>query len=291
MTILLEAVVPIALVVLLGVVVGRILFLDQSTLSQLILYVFFPALIIEGLYRTKITLQSASGIIFGFALVALVLFILLWIIARLFHIPPDIYKSLVTCCLLSNNGNLGLPLATFVLGEDGLTHSLIHVMASSVLMFGIMPPFLAGKGLQFGLNLTLKSPVVWSIVVGFLIHLSGIKFPSAIEMIMRQLGESCIPLALLLLGIQLCRTPFKIGKYELLATAIKLLISPLLAWWIGSILGLSSLDLQVIILQSAMPTAISTVVLTTEFGGNTTLVSRVVVVSTLASFLTIPFIL
>jgi len=290
MTILLQAVIPIALIVLLGVLVGRTFSLDQTTISQLILYVLFPALMIEGLYRTKISLSSALDLILGFALVSLVLFIFLRIISRLLGLSSEVYKSLVICSLLSNNGNLGLPLVTFVLGEEGLTHSLIYVMASSILMFGVMPPFLAGKSWRFGLNMTFKSPIIWSMVVGILIHISGIQIYPQIQVSIRQLGEACIPLALLLLGIQLSKTNFKVGKYELLTTAIRLLLSPLLAWWIGSILHLSSLDLQVLILQSAMPVAVNNVVLATEFGGNPSAVSRTVIVSTLSSFLTIPFI-
>jgi predicted permease len=40
-----------------------------------------------------------------------------------------------------------------------------------------------------------------------------------------------------------------------------------------------------------MPTAVNTVILVTEFGGSATLMARTVVVTTLASFLTIPFFL
>jgi hypothetical protein len=54
---------------------------------------------------------------------------------------------------------------------------------------------------------------------------------------------------------------------------------------------LTGLDLQVLVLQSAMPVAVNTIVLVTEFGGDSVKVARTIVTTTLASLLTIPFIL
>ncbi|NES00827.1 MAG: AEC family transporter, partial [Symploca sp. SIO1B1] len=53
---------------------------------------------------------------------------------------------------------------------------------------------------------------------------------------------------------------------------------------------LEGLDLQVLVLQAAMPTAVNTIVLVT-FGGDAPRVARTVVVSTLMSFVTLPLVL
>ncbi|NEP50261.1 MAG: AEC family transporter, partial [Moorea sp. SIO3C2] len=68
-------------------------------------------------------------------------------------------------------------------------------------------------------------------------------------------------------------------------------VAPLIAHTVGQALGLEGLNLQVLVLQSAMPVAISTVVLVTEFGGDAPLVARTVVLSTLVSFLSLPLVL
>ena len=72
---------------------------------------------------------------------------------------------------------------------------------------------------------------------------------------------------------------------------MRLLISPLIAYAVGQGLRLPELDLQVLVLQSAMPTAVNSVVLVTEFGGDAPRVARTVVVSTLMGFLTLPLVL
>ena len=55
MTTLLPAVLPVGLIILIGFVVGRTLTLKPSTISQLALFVLSPALVIDSLYRTELS--------------------------------------------------------------------------------------------------------------------------------------------------------------------------------------------------------------------------------------------
>lgn len=72
---------------------------------------------------------------------------------------------------------------------------------------------------------------------------------------------------------------------------MRLLVAPLIAYLVGRTLSLEGLDLQVLVLQSAMPTAVNTFVLVTEFGGDAAWVARTVMISTLMSFVTLPLVL
>jgi hypothetical protein len=96
---------------------------------------------------------------------------------------------------------------------------------------------------------------------------------------------------LLILGMELADTRWVAGRYEGVATVFRLVVSPVLAWGIGAFLGLQGLDLQVFILQSAMPAAVNSVVLVAEFGGDAGKVARTIVTSTFLSFLTLPLVL
>ena len=72
---------------------------------------------------------------------------------------------------------------------------------------------------------------------------------------------------------------------------MRLLVAPLIAYLVGRTLGLEALDLQVLVVQSAMPTAVNTFILVTEFGGDAAWVARTIVISTLMSFVTLPLVL
>ncbi|MDA0268377.1 MAG: AEC family transporter, partial [Cyanobacteria bacterium] len=98
-------------------------------------------------------------------------------------------------------------------------------------------------------------------------------------------------LALLTLGIQLSRTKLVFGAHELLGAGLRLVIAPLTAYGMGRLLGLEGLDLQVLVLQAAMPVAVNALIWVTELGGDPVRVARTIVLSTLLSFLTLPGVL
>ncbi|MEO1133706.1 MAG: AEC family transporter, partial [Cyanobacteria bacterium J06639_1] len=100
-----------------------------------------------------------------------------------------------------------------------------------------------------------------------------------------------VSLALLILGIQLSRTRFAFGRFELVAASLRLLVSPILAYGAGRGVGLTGLDLQVLVLQAAMPVAVNSLIWVTELGGDSVRVARAIVLSTLLSFFTLPCVL
>lgn len=291
MVALFSAMVSVGLIILVGFIAGRTLTLSRSTLSQLSVYVLAPALVIDSLYRTTISFVGIGQVLLGFTLICGVLYFLVWWLAKFFKLTPAIQKSLMMTTLFPNNGNLGLPLIAFALGSAGLERAIIYMIASSIFLFGVAPALLHGESLKSGLLLVLRIPLIWAMGVGLLLHELSVALPDAISQGLHLLGESAIPLALIILGIELSDTQVKAGRYEFSALSLRLLLAPLLALGIGRALAMPVLDLQVFILQSAMPCAINSIVLVAEFGGDAPRTARTIVASTLASFLTLPIVL
>ena len=291
MTTLLPAVLPVGLIIFIGFIAGRTLSLQPQTLAQLILFVLSPALVIDSLYRTTLSVHSSIGLLAGFALTSLLIFCLVKLISKFAHLPSSLSRALTAVAILPNNGNMGLPVVTFALGTQGLERAIIFMIGSSILLFGFGPALIQGKGAFHGIKLTLKLPLVWSILVGLSLRLFSIKFPFEIDKGIQNLGMAAIPVALILLGMQLSSTKFQLRKKEILGIVIRLLIAPVIAYGVGKSLNLELLSLQVLVLQSAMPTAVSSLVLVTEFGGDCDFVARAIVTSTLMSFITLPLVL
>jgi len=72
-----------------------------------------------------------------------------------------------------------------------------------------------------------------------------------------------------------------------ITVGMRLLVSPLLALALGLIIGLSGPVRQAATLEAAMPTAVLTTVLATEYNARPTFVTAAVFVTTLLSPLTI----
>ena len=291
MTVLLPALVPVISIVLIGFFASRTLALEGQTLSQLTIYVFAPALIAGSLYRTTLSAQSALRLVAGFAIASLLLYLVVRISGKLFQLPDPIQKSLIATTLFANNGNLGLPLVAFTFGEQGLERAVVYLVASAVLMVGAGPTLLKGEGIKAGIELTLKLPLVWAMVGGLLLRVLDIQLPSTLDEGITMLGNAAIPVALILLGMQLASTRIVVRRFELFAASLRLLLAPAIAYTVGYCLKLEGLDLQVLIMQGAMPTAVNALVWVTEFGGDAPCVARTIVLSTLMSFLTLPLVL
>ncbi len=291
MTTLLSAVLPVGLIILIGFIAGRTLPLQPQTLSQLTLFVLSPALVIDSLYRTTLSAQSSAKLFLGYALTSVLIYCLVLAITKITKTSPSFRKTLIATSLFPNNGNMGLPVVTFALGTAGLERAIVCLISSSILLFCFGPALLQGKGILYGLKLTLRLPLIWSLLVGFSWHFFSIQFPFELDKGIQTLGSAAIPVALILLGMQLSNTDFNLGIKEIFTVTTRLLVSPFIAYTVGNFLSLEELSLQVLVLQCAMPTAVNSLVVVTEFGGNTDLVARAIVLSTISCFVTLPFIL
>ena len=291
MTTLLPAVLPVGLIISIGFIVGRILPLQRSTLSQLALYVLSPALVVDSLYRTELSLISSGKLLVGFALTSGIIYGLVWLASRLFQLPALLSRGITAIVMFPNNGNMGLPVVTFALGAAGLDRAIIYMLGSSFLMFCFGPAIIQGKGFIRGIKLTFKLPLIWAILLGVGLRLFSLELPWELDKGIQQLGAAAIPIALIVLGMQLSETRFQPKIKEVLLAMTRLSIAPMIAYLVGRFLQLETLDLQVLVLQSAMPTAVSSFIIVSEFGGDKDLVARAIVTSTLISFISLPIVL
>lgn len=291
MPVSIAAVLPLALVVSVGVCLGRKWPLDVSTLARISIFGMLPALVLSNLIENTLAWSSAIAIVLALWVNLALLYGVAIVVGRCFNATPDERKSLVATTMFANVGNMGLPFVLFALGEAGLERAIVYMVASSLTIATVFPILLKGEGVWPGVRYTLRLPVFWAVLTGMGLQITRVELPEAIGRGVTLLGDGTIPLALLVLGIQLSRTTFAFGRFELIAASLRLLVSPTLTYGVGRSLGLSELDLQAIVLQAAMPVAVNSLIWVTELGGDSVRVSRAIVLSTLLSFLTLPCVL
>ncbi|MGD1948296.1 MAG: AEC family transporter [Leptolyngbyaceae cyanobacterium] len=291
MGILISAILPIALVALVGVWVGKAFTLERQTLARLSIYALVPALVLSSLAQTTLALGNAVAIVITFILNTTLLYLLAVILSKVLKFSSDEKKSLIATTIFANVGNMGLPFVLFSLGEAGLERAVVYLVGSSLMTASIFPIVLKGEGVLNGLRYTLCLPVLWAAIAGLILQGANTELPIPIERGVTLLSDGAIPVALLMLGIQLSETSFIFGRYELMGAGLRLLVSPLLAFNIANLVGLTDIDRQVVVLQSAMPVAVSSLIWVTELGGDTVRVARTIVISTLLSLGTLPVVL
>jgi len=288
---LLPAILPVGLIIFIGLIAGRSLSLQHQTLSQLILYILSPALVINSLYRNDLPIASSLALLEGFVITSGAIYLVVRLLGKIAKFSSASTTALVAVSLFPNNGNMGLSVVSFAFGTEGLARAVIYMLGASILMFCFGPAILRGQGFVSGLKLIFKLPLIWAIAAGLALRIFTVNIPFQLDIGIQKVGEAAIPIALILLGMQLAKTRFALGFLELLAASIRLLVAPTIAYTVGNFLQLTGLDLQVLVLQSAMPTAVSSLVLVNEFGGDQGFTARAIVTSTLLSFVSIPLVL
>lgn len=286
-----SAVFPVGCIVLIGFIFGKIFVIDEPTLSRLALYVLFPALLTDIMYRTTISIEEAIGIFIAFGLTYLLLCLISWGVGKGLGFSVSMQKSLLATTALPNCGNMGLPVTLFALGEAGLERAVIYLISWNLIVFSTMPAILKGGGFRSSIIFTFKLPIIWGMILGIVINLFNIELPLKLDDGLHLLREAAIPVSLLLMGIQISKNRFQPRSYELIASLMRLLGGAFIAYFVGRIMNLEILDLQVLVLQSSMPSALASFLIVNEFGGDATITSRVVIASTLLSFFTLPIIL
>ncbi|MEU1395073.1 AEC family transporter [Micromonospora zamorensis] len=199
-----------------------------------------------------------------------------------------------------NSANLGIPIATQVLGDVSF---LAEVVLLQLLV--VTPVILvaldrhsdpAGRVRARRLaSLPVRNPVILASLLGVACSATGLHLPSTASASLTLLSGAAVPTALVALGASLHRTapsraePAELAKPAELAmiTALKLVAQPVIAYAAGLALHLSAPQLLAVVVCAGLPTAQNTFIYSQEYGVGETVTNRAVVVTTTLSLATL----
>jgi predicted permease len=289
-----QSVLPVLLIGGLGYLVGRARTLDLVPITGLTVLVLVPAIVFDSLARATLPRALMSRLVLHVALQLVVVWGLTVVVARLAGWRGPDEGGLLLATLFSNSGNVGLPLALFAFGPDGLAVAggwfAVMSIASSTI-----GPYLAARaqvGVRGALVRVVRQPIIYAVAAGVIVNLSGWTLPGPVANASRLLSGGAVALMLLLLGLQLARlTVRQEASGATLATAIRLFAVPPIAWAAGRLVGLEGMAFAVAVLQASTPTSISSALWALEFDARPALVSAAVVLSTVVSVVTLTVLL
>jgi hypothetical protein len=133
----------------------------------------------------------------------------------------------------------------------------------------------------------LRLPLVWAFVLGLAINLSGIEAQPLVRAL-RVIGQATVPLMLFVLGLSIPWRQLRPGGVTLGVVAVKLFVTPLLAWEFAHALAASLAPSRAAILESAMPTMLFSIVIADRFALDVRAAALVIGWSTLAFWFSLP---
>jgi malate permease and related proteins len=271
---------PVLLVVGVGALLGKYQRIDPSNLSRLALYALVPCLAFSTLLTTSVRPLDFLQIAFCYLLTTGCLALIAWLIARKLETSK---RSFIVSVILGNNGNFGLPMAFFALGQSGLEISLMVFLVSVLVTFIGGPAILSSHGnFKQSLLTVAKLPLVWFALLGWSLNLLHVRLPGFIMEGIQLLAQATVPTLLLSLGLQLGKSGWRLPQRAVWwAVVLRFLGTPLLTYFLTGLLGIHGLTREVLMLASTMPTAINAFLLTSELGGDVQMVVDTVMVTTL----------
>jgi hypothetical protein len=131
-------------------------------------------------------------------------------------------------------------------------------------------------------------PALYGVAAALLVLQSGRPVPETIMRPVTMLSDAALPVMILILGMQLERAVWPSRPWiVVLAVAISLLVAPVVALGLCSVLGISGAARQAAVILSSMPVAVITTIFALEFELSPEFVTSAVFVSTVASPLTL----
>lgn len=308
----LNAVLPIVLTVVIGYILKRIGLITQElakALNKLVFRVFLPIMLFLNVYQIEEFSITEIGFIgYAIASVAVMFFIVIPIVC-VFTKDGKKRGALLQGSFRSNYALIGIPLAESIAGDSGVLSATVlsAVLVPFYNVLAVISLSVFGDGqkktsVRKIVTDILKNPLIDSIAIGLvflgarvILDNYGITFsPESVKPIwsvLENMGALATPLALISLGAQFEFSAVKELRRELsFALVTRIIAFPIVGIGIAYLLfsdAFSAGQFAVLIAVFATPVAVSSVPMTQEMGGDSTLAGQIVVFTTLFSVLSV----
>lgn len=264
-------------IIALGALLAQLRVLDlhsQHLLSRLSFFVASPALMVTVLGRTDVTSVLSKNLVASAAGVA-VSALLYVAAARLVwrRSAADTVIGTLSSAYV-NAGNLGIPIASYVLGDAALVAPmlLMQLLVMQPVALAVMDSAVttSGSPLRRALSRPFTNPLTVGSMLGLALAVTGLSLPGAVRDPLSLVGGMAVPAMLLAYGVSLRLGPkpgdgSSAGEIGYI-TVLKLVVQPVTAYLVGRAIGLDQAALLAVTVVAALPTAQNIFVHATRYG-------------------------
>jgi predicted permease len=263
-----------------------------ATLNSFIIHVSLPALTLLYIHQLKF-----SGDVLLTGLMAWLVFGLsvgfFWLIGRWLKLSRATTGALMLVGGLGNTSFFGLPMVEAFYGQEGLTAAIIADQLGSFFALSVLGITVAGiyssgrpTATQIIKRIALFPPFI-SLCIALL--LIPIEYADWFSVLLKRLGDTLAPLALLSVGMQLRLGHLAEHKRNLaLGLSFKLILAPMMIYLLYvQLIGAHGLSMQVTLFEAAMPPMITAAIVASEHDLDPPLANLMVAVGLILSFITL----
>lgn len=263
-----------------------------ATLNSFIIHVSLPALTLLTIHDLHfsgdiVLVAAMAWLVFGLAAG------FFWLAGRWLALPRRTTGALILVGGLGNTSFFGLPMVEAFYGKEGLATAIIADQLGSFFVLSVLGITVAGiyssgrpAARDIVKRIGLFPPFIALLIALLLIP---VEYADWFSMLLKRLGDTLAPLALLSVGMQLQWGHIAEHKRNLaLGLGFKLILAPLAIWllyvqWLGA----QGLAIQVTLFEAAMPPMITAAIVAGEHDLDPPLANLMVAVGLLLSFFTL----
>lgn len=210
------------------------------------------------------------------------MYLIALLIARACGFQEGFRKTFLLGAAYGNHVFLGVPICYAFLGERGTVLALFFALGGYFFLYGVGVYIMTGRVTPAAL---IKNPLVLAMGAGLLCVALHFQIPPLLSHTFSLMNTATFPLSMMVVGGGL-KLRFFLDTSRILsvlcASAIKLILSPIVAWGIALALGLNREQLAICVLQSAVPTAVLVTIFSVQYEADPVFSNAIVSLTTLA---------
>lgn len=257
-------------------------------------FILFPTLLFTNLAYVELDLDAVKWVLAALFIIIIIVSLLLWSFKLWRYIPAARFGVYMQSHIRFNT-YIGLSLMAPLFGPKGVQlFAMIMVVSIPLVNIISVLSFSQGQGVSFKNTLlsVFKNPLILGCVVGMLFNLSGLKLFVGIENALKLLAAMSLPLGLICVGAGLQFSALGRSLSRLAINTVgRLLLIPLFAYAICSLMRLNQLETAVLVVFFALPTATASYILTKFCQGDSELMAGVISLQTLCFALSFPMLM
>jgi len=286
MSVILPAVLPVLITALIGYALAKANRpFDTKTITFLVVSLGTPALVFFNLAKTTVAPGALAVIAFA-TLIAITFYLIVGsLVLKAMGLKA---QTFLPSLAFPNSGNLGLPLALYAAGEEGLNYAIVIFAVTSIINLTAGQAIAAGRGNWLAV---MKSPVLPAVALGLIFAYADIPIPLWAANTLELLSSLTIPLMLLMLGTSLAKIQVTSFGRSGILSVVRIGMGVIAGFTLSAVFGFTGAERIAFILQCAMPVAVFNYLFAQMYNNEPGEVASFVVVSTLLSVATIPILL
>lgn len=269
----------------------------DAGIMQAVYMVMLPCFMLDKMLGSEVlrngwTVLSGAGLGFGLILVGITIG---FVVARLFGLQQG--TGMRTLALTAGTQNFGFtaaPVIEILWGTGTLAMLFVHNTGVELAMWTVGVMIMSG-GTTMRWKKLLNGPVI-AVAVGLILVFTGLddSFNGPARRAMSMIGVGAFPLGIFIIGctiMDLIGTERPSVRVISAALLVRLCLAPLAILSAAKFLPIVPELKQVLVVQAAMPAAITPIMLARMYGGRPAVAVQVVVFTTVASLFTVPWII